>query len=132
MSLLVLQTSRLLYPFFLTFVGVLINALVIGFTGPFDSLVCLGTLPLIVVVAWMNVIICFNCIPNVFWTNSVVAHACSNVFRYVSLVLLRRWSYETPGTVASDGKPRVGFWGSLQFGLLTAVSTLGMWAHPMK
>lgn len=85
---------KCLYPISLAASGILINGLVIGFSSPHNTLVRLGALPLIIAPTWINILRCTKYIPNPFLAGVLLSIDCSNVFRYVSLVLLRKWSFE--------------------------------------
>lgn len=88
---------KCLYPLSLTASGILLNGLVIGFSSPHNTLIRLGALPLIIAPTWYNVLHCTKYIPNPFLAGVLLSSDCSNVFRYVSLALMRRWSFENDG-----------------------------------
>lgn len=93
--------SKCLYPIFLTASGILINGLSIGFTSPHNTLVRLGASPLMIAPTYINALHCTEYIPNPFLSGVLLSSYSSNVSRYVSLVLLQKWSFQNDGPLSS-------------------------------
>ena len=98
-------TSLLLHPISLVISQVLLTALAISFTRP-SSLIRPAGLPLVITAAWLIAAICLQRIPRMSLASIVAGNGPAYLLRYIDLVLLSKWSYETGGPTALLDPPR--------------------------
>lgn len=83
----------LLHPVVLVLFQVLIIAFAIGFTSPF-SISRLAGLPLVAIAAWLVVMACPQYLSRA-WITIVAGNGPTYLLRYIELVLLCEWNFET-------------------------------------
>ena len=127
--------SPLTILFFIIFLQVSINALVVGFTPP-SSLPRLLALPPVVACVFYIIPICLPATRRAIWAALLGAHSLSFLLQYIDTPLLSKWSVETNGpsillgsTQRSTGASQVvtpkapSPWNRVCFGYHAAVST---------
>jgi hypothetical protein len=96
--------SSILYPITLIITQVLITALAISFTPP-SSLTRLALLPLLITATWLISTTCLQRIPRMSFASVIAGNGLTYLVRYIDLVLLSRWSYDTQAPTRTSSAP---------------------------
>ena len=94
--------SLIIHPISLVISQVLITAVAISFTPP-SSVIRPAVFPLLIAATWLVTVTCLQRIPRMSLASTVAGHGPTYLLRYIDLVLLSRWSYETGGPTNSSG-----------------------------
>lgn len=94
----------LLHPVILVILQIFIIALAIGLTSP-NTITRLAGLPLVAVAAWLVVMTCSDYLPRA-WVTVVAGNGPTYFLRYIELVLLCKWSFDTGRPITSRGNTR--------------------------
>lgn len=97
--------SLILHPISLVTSQVIITALAISFTRPSSIITRLAALPLLIIATWLVALTCLQRIPRISFASLVAGNGPTYLLRYIDLVLLSRWDYETQGPTNSS-QPR--------------------------
>ena len=97
--------SLILHPVALVIFQVTITALAISFTRP-SSVIRLILLPLLIATTWLITTSCLQRFPRTSFASIVAGKGPSYLVRYIDLVLLSRWSYESQAPTRGSSAPR--------------------------
>jgi hypothetical protein len=97
--------SLILHPIPLVIFEVIITTLAISFTRP-SSVIRLILLPLLIAATWLITTSCPQRIPHISFASVVAGNGPTYLVRYIDLVLLSRWSYDTKAPTRSPSAPR--------------------------